>query len=209
MTCREGISELVECCRRGGIRAQPSREFRAHLAVCGICHERWEAEKQLTAEFGLIRERVGTLASPASRREALMQGFTALHRGQRTRPLPNHAWHWGLGVAAALLCALVVGHGAVKRKPAPASHAVLYEARNALSSDASSFSSDDFIAVPYTPPLAPGELVRIVRTNMYPEALAGMGVDVDPSWAADLPVEMVVGEDGIPRAVRITDNSQF
>jgi hypothetical protein len=78
-----------------------------------------------------------------------------------------------------------------------------------LSNDASALSSDDFIAVPYTPPLAPGEIVRMVHAEFYPEALASMGVEVDPSWAGELPADVVVGEDGLPRAVRITDNGQF
>jgi hypothetical protein len=70
-------------------------------------------------------------------------------------------------------------------------------------------SSDDFIAVPYTPPLAPGEMVRVVHTNLYPEALASMGMAVNPLWAGNLAADVVEGEDGLPRAVRITDNGQF
>ena len=81
---------------------------------------------------------------------------------------------------------------------------VLYEA----SSDASALSSDDFIAVPYAPPLAQGEMVRVVHADLYPEALASLGIDVDPAWAGDTPADVVVGEDGIPRAVRITEAAQ-
>jgi hypothetical protein len=36
-----------------------------------------------------------------------------------------------------------------------------------------------------------------------------MGVEVDPSWAERLPADVVVGEDGLPRAVRIAENGQF
>jgi hypothetical protein len=121
---------------------------------------------------------------------------------------------------AALLLAAFMGHmwGQSGKKPAREvrkQQAVLYEASIALSNlsnlsnDASALSSDDFIAVPYTPPLAPGEIVRVMHADLYPEALASMGVEVDPSWVDRLPADVVVGEDGLPRAVRIADNVQF
>jgi len=137
-----------------------------------------------------------------------MRDFARIHR----RPAAQR-WVWTLAAAAALLLAVFIGHEAGKRTRKAVSPAavrshdesVLYEA----SLDASALSSDDFIAVPYTPPLAPGEMVRVVHADLYPEALASMGVEVDPSWAGNLPADVVVGEDGLPRAVRIAENSQF
>jgi len=204
MTCSERIVELVECARH---RTQPDRELRAHLSICGHCSERWDREQQLTAQFRAIRLRAA-LRSPDSRRESLMRDFARIHR----RPAAQR-WVWTLAAAAALLLAVFIGHEAGKRTRKAVSPAavrshdesVLYEA----SLDASALSSDDFIAVPYTPPLAPGEMVRVVHADLYPEALASMGVEVDPSWAGNLPADVVVGEDGLPRAVRIAENSQF
>ncbi|HWF08810.1 MAG TPA: hypothetical protein VG297_10115 [Bryobacteraceae bacterium] len=224
MTCREALVELVECARRGdgrGLHAEPGRELRTHMAICGACSERWDAERQLTAQLGIISKQASALGSPASRRESLMCEFA------RHQAMPGRANHlqyarWTVAAAAGLLLAVFIGHegGLHSRSTHPAARgngvrlqsAVLYEPISSLSSDASALSSDDFVAIPFTPPLAPGEMVRIVRADMYPETLAGMGVEVDPlAWAgrgADVPVEMVVGEDGIPRAVRITDSNQ-
>ncbi len=137
-----------------------------------------------------------------------MRDFARIHN----RPAVQR-WVGTLAAAAALLLAVFAGHEAGKqsiRKVSPAAvrihdESVLYEA----SLDASALSSDDFIAVPYTPPLAPGEMVRVVHADLYPEALASMGVEVDPSWTGNLPADVVVGEDGLPRAVRIAENSQF
>lgn len=131
----------------------------------------------------------------------------------------------GAGAAAALLVAVFVGHIAGTRvRPTPPREMRTNGVRNAqpvfyeagvfetssfeTSSDASALSSDDFVAVPYTPPLAQGELVRVVHADLYPEALASMGFDIDPASASDVPADVVVGEDGIPRAVRITENAQ-
>ena len=208
MTCSERIADLVECAR--GI--QPDRELRAHLAQCPHCRERWDAECQLTAQLGIIRARTAALRSPDSlarreSRESLLRVFSRIHR-HKTVP----SWVWALGAAAALLLAVFLGHAAGRRtRPAVRpERTVVYEAIwTNLSNDASALSSDDFIAVPYTPPLAPGEMVRVVHADLYPEALASMGVEVDPAWAGELPADVVVGEDGLPRAVRITDNGQF
>lgn len=212
MTCSERITNLVELARG---RAGRDRELRAHLAVCADCRERWEAERQLTAQLGIIRARTAALRSTESfarkqRRESLLRDFSRIHRH---KAVPS--WVWALSAAAALMVAVFLGYETGKR-PGPVvrpERTLVYEASlsslSTLSNDASALSSDDFIAVPYTPPLAPGEMVRVVHADLYPEQLASMGVDVDPSWAGELPADVVMGEDGLPRAVRINDNGQF
>jgi hypothetical protein len=217
MNCAERIAEIVECARS---QAVPGKELRAHFETCANCRRRWDAERHLTEHLSRMRIRTSTLKSPASRREALMREF-ARQRQQRVtplRPTPARAmpaWGWALAAAAAVLIAVLIGHQAGLRSrrtvlPAARTHAVhnggavLYE----VSTDASALSSDAFVAIPYTPPLAAGEMVRMVHADMYPEALTSLGVAVDPAWAGNLPVDMVVGEDGMPRAVRISDSSQ-
>jgi hypothetical protein len=213
MSCSERIADLVDLARadrRNGLSAVgPHRELRAHLAVCAGCRDRWDAERQLTAQLGIIRAGTAVLRSSDQRRKSLLQDFSQVHRHKAVA-----SWAWALGAAAALLLAVFLGHAAGKwTRPAVRSKTVrsertfVYQA--SLSSDASALSSDDFIAVPYTPPLAPGEMVRVVHADLDPDALASMGVEVDPSWAGDLPTDVVVGEDGLPRAVRIADNGLF
>jgi hypothetical protein len=213
MNCNERIRDLVECARGigsgTGSNTDADRELRTHLALCPHCSERWDAERQLTAQLRIIRNRTFALGSRdgfvrTKNRESLLREFSRIHR-HKTFP----SWVWALSAAAALVAAVFLGYAA-GRRPRPAvrsERAVVYEASlSNLSNDASALSSDDFIAVPYTPPLAPGEIVRVMHADLYPEALASMGVEVDPSWAGELPADVVVGEDGLPRAVRITDS---
>jgi len=211
MTCSERMTDLVELARN---TTGLERELRAHLAVCADCRERWEAERELTAQLGIIRTRTAALRSAESfvrkqNRESLLRDFSRIHRH---KAVPS--WVWALSAAAALMVAVFLGYEAGKR-PGPVvrpERTLVYEASLSglsLSNDASVLSSDDFIAVPYTPPLATGEMVRVVHSDLNPEALASMGVEVDPSWAGELPADVVMGEDGLPRAVRITDNGQF
>jgi hypothetical protein len=229
MTCKQ-ITEVVECARRG---SQPGRELRQHLAACAPCRERLDAERQLTEQFQTLRIRVGAAMAPnsqeeASRREILMRDFAMANLSGLRRRSAFRSWGLALGAAAAVFASIFVGHLAgtyTRRTPPPATRTrgvrnpqtVIYqaswyqsgyEAGDEASEDASALSSDDFVAIPYTPPLAQGELVRVVHTDLQPEALASMGIDVDPVWANDIPADVVVGEDGIPRAVRITENQQ-
>jgi predicted anti-sigma-YlaC factor YlaD len=212
MTCKGRIAEIVEHARR---RAEPDMEMRAHLAACSDCSERWEAERQLTSQFRIMRIRAAARRPLEARRDSLMRDFARKHR-----PAPMPAWVWAVSAAAVLLFAAALGYAtrnrvhvnSVPASPAIRTHGVraqqtiLYEA----SADASALSGDDdFIALPYAPPLAAGELVRVVHADLDPDVLASMGIDVDPSWASELPADVVVGEDGLPRAVRITDNTQF
>ena len=207
MNCIEHVQEIVDCARA---RVKPGDELQAHLARCGACAERWEAECRLTAQLRMMRVRGIALTAHDTRRDALMRNFAEMHRKRPVRP-----WVLALGAAAALFAAIIGGHVAGTRlrtahQPAHATPAALVTAvaDYETSSDAITISSDEFVAVPYTPPLAQGELVRVVHADLHPEALASLGIDVDPEWTNDIPTDVVVGEDGIPRAVRITGDTQ-
>ncbi len=212
MTCAERIAELVECARYG---MKPGSGLRAHLYQCPRCAERWDAERQLTDRFRSIRLTAENWPVPDEQRQVLLSRFALAYPAKQPRRAAGGSWIWAFGAAAALLLAVFVGHLAGTRNrpansPAVRAHqvrsneTVLYEA----STDASALSSDDFIAVPYAPPLAQGEIVRVLHTDLYPQALASLGISVDPLSAGDTPADVLVGEDGIPRAVRITEAAQ-
>jgi hypothetical protein len=206
MKCKEQITELVECARRG---SQPGRELRAHFAACASCRERWDAERQLSDQFQTLRISAAAAMAQDRQREALMRSFVMAHPAVLPRRSTFQSWGVGLAMAAALVASVYIGHVAgtrTSRKPAIAVRG--YPRGYEPSEDASALSSDDFIAIPYTPPLAQGELIRVVHADLRPQALASMGIDVDPVWAGDVAADVVEGEDGIPRAVRITDNTQ-
>jgi predicted anti-sigma-YlaC factor YlaD len=209
MNCKERTAAIVEYARR---RAEPDTELSAHLAGCSSCGERWETEQQLTSQFRVMRIRASARRVPDARRESLLREFA---RRNRRQPMP--VWAWALSAAAVLLFAALLGHNtrsrvhvnsvpAIRTRGVRTTPTILYEA----STDAAAISDDDdFIALPYAPPLAAGELVRVVHADLDPDVLASMGIDMDPSWSSDLSADVVVGEDGLPRALRIADNTQF
>jgi hypothetical protein len=215
MTCTERMGELVECARRG---MEPGRDLRAHLAGCTGCAERWGAERGLSDQFGTMRAQASALTADnpwrEARRKDLMRQFAAFDFARQHRKTAARSWGLGLAAAAAVVLAVFAGQIAGRRShPAPAlvAQAAPDSAEfsgDEYSGDATGLSSDDFIAVPYTPPLAQGELVRVVHADLVPEALASLGIDVDPASSGNVAADLVVGEDGIPRAVRLTDGSQ-
>jgi hypothetical protein len=211
MTCSEQTRELVEYARRG---MEPDGALRSHLAACGACRERWEIERQLTFRFERMRAAAQTRGADVARRRNLMQEFARRRERYHSRREVK-AWSWTLAAAVGVILAVIGGHEwGVRTQPTPVpavrthgvrnTESVLYE----VSNDASALSGEDFVAVPYAPPLAPGELIRVLRTNLYPQALASLGIDVDPS-GDNFAAEVVVGEDGLPRAVRIAEGSDF
>jgi hypothetical protein len=204
------MGELVECARRG---MGPGRDLKAHLAGCTRCAQRWDSERALTDQFAAMRMQVAALTAPDPQRgrdrQALMRRFAAFDFARRHRKAAVRSWGLSLAAAAALLLAVFADEIVARRShPAPARVAEAAADSVEFSGDATELSSDDFIAVPYTPPLAQGELVRVVHADLVPEALASLGIDVDPDRTDKVAADVVVGEDGIPRAVRLTDASQ-
>ena len=61
---------------------------------------------------------------------------------------------------------------------------------------------------PNAPPVARVR-VRVVRTELQATALARMGIDVDADVQTEIPADVMVGEDGFPRAVRLVEAMDF
>jgi hypothetical protein len=203
MNCSSAMEKIPECARR---RMEPESALAAHLKTCQACGELWESERNLTAHMRMIRIASAGRRSSAGSREALMRQFAEKHRAAA-----HGRWLWSLAAAAAVLLALILIQGAERKsRPVVAGQSAGAAAQAEVQSDAEVQEDGDgqyegFIPVPYVPPLAAGELVSVVHTELYPLELARLGVSVDPSWATELPADLLVGEDGFPRAVRVSD----
>lgn len=67
--------------------------------------------------------------------------------------------------------------------------------------------ADGFIAVPYSTPIGPYERADLVRVNVPVSALAQWGLSIsalNPNQRVE--AEVVLGEDGLARAFRLTSN---
>jgi hypothetical protein len=181
-------------------------EFQRHVRACARCNERWEDERFLTSQFRSIREAAASLRPSEGGRVEIMQEFARSHR-RTFAPL----FKWIMSAAAVLLLVIVLGSLWRTRSGAQRSGGAAEASTASTESPAllSVFGEDEFVAVPYAPPLAAGEFVTVVRMELRPTALARMGMDVDVTAANDIPADVVVGQDGSPRAVRVLDEGQF
>lgn len=221
MSCDEIAEKLVEKARR---QMEPGAELRAHVRSCSRCRDRWDTQENLTAHLKAMRFSASQLRSADSSRALLMARF---RQQKRVHEIPAR-WYWGLGVAVA--ATLIISLVAIPDAAVPdfirrvglsnGPTAVESAERNIAVSDSSAYSSDPaeirsdsaadaesegFMAVPFVPPLATGEMLRVVHTQLNPAELASLGVSVDPAWTTQLPADLLLGQDGMPRAVRVSE----
>jgi hypothetical protein len=200
MTCSEARQEIGERVHNAGWAEGP---LAGHLQVCGECGAEWEAHQDLVRHFDAIRRADRLHRPPLDRRAQLMRQFTAIHAAQHPKPAARQQfWTWAVAAAAMLLLGVSVAPRVWDLWTAQ--HTVTVADDGAAEGD----DTEDFIAVPYAPALAAGEVLRVVRTELYPAALASLGVDLDPSLTGKMPADLLVGEDGYPRAVRVSAEAE-
>lgn len=191
--CRKWTVEIVERARSG---SEPGADLLQHLRECSRCSERREDEQRLAGQFRVLRDAARLRRPGGARRSRILDEFDAAHR-RTVRPLLK----WAMAAAAVLL--LAVGSFEMWRTHRIPAAPQSTTAEESAEIEDLPVDGSGFVAVPYAPQLAAGEFVSVVRTELQPTALARMGFDVDASYATEIPADVVVGEDGLPRAVRL------
>lgn len=180
----------------------PSKHLVAHLSHCRRCRERWEAEQSLGPAMRNLRLALEHERSPQERRRQLLAEFDRLHRPPKRF---RHRWAWAAIAAAVLALAFLP-----LRRGTPGPVRVPTQQ---LSGDVVASTDIDeengFIPVPYTPPLAAGESVRIERKQLNGAELARMGIDLPGGYGDDFEAEVLFGEDGLPRAVHLVEYEEL
>src|SRR5579862_7484477 len=193
VNCSHWTVEIVECARAG---MPPGAPLQEHMGQCPRCARCWEDEHGLSAQFRAMRA-AAELRLSESRREQVMQEFDLAHRSF----IPASV-KWLLSAAAVLLLTVAVGYGWRNSRRPQAMEASIETIEDVA-------DDNGFVAIPYAPPLATGEFVRVVETELQPIALARMGIYVDEADSSEIPAELLLGEDGFPRAVRVIEETQF
>lgn len=198
--CEEWLNELADCARRG---AEPSGRLSAHLSECPRCGERWESERDLSAELRELRLAYAGERSQDVWRRKLMAEFARL---EHASPRSWFRWAWIPASAALLVVASVQVWLGMPGRKVP----VQPSAQSEDLASAGFLESDDengYIPVPYALPLAPGESVRVVRQELNGAELVRMGIELPGAYADDLAEDfeanVVLGEDELPRAVQL------
>lgn len=226
MTCREFDEVVHSFVRMELLDVAVREEALDHAARCGNCAER-------LAEAGLLYEATETTGksfqeqeTPRSVEVALLTAF----RGHHRRAAWRRTFEWAaVGVAAALvLFFLLTGAGSSRDESSPSprkdvsSHVAgpldaqatvpsqpgeiipAAEIEDADLVAADDISPEDFVPLSTTDQIDPEDPGIVVRVQMTRASLAELGYLVANSSDDDLILaDVLVGEDGWPRAVKV------
>ena len=218
MTCEEfAIAGLgLASADENSPLAQAAREHLRNCPHCAALQENWQT---LRAELRLLGRDTSQAEAPARVEMRLRQDFRTRHKTMKGRRAAVIA-AWSLAAAAALVAALswASWHSGrnpnVARKTAPPQVAAPANsgqpARNVGASAVvlgdvlvASGDSGDFTLLPGSLP-SPMDDATVVRVRMQRGALDAFGFTVNEERASDwIQVDLLVGDDGLPQAVRL------
>ena len=194
-----------------------------HARQCRHCAALQANLQALQEDLRYLGQETKDAEAPSRVHMRVMQEFRATHKTPRARRI---AWMgaWGLAAAAALVAAvswtswrheqgLSVWPG--KAGQIAKNEPMKIEATRASASGmeigdtlVASSSSGDFTLLPGSTPL-PMEDATVVRVQMQRGALGALGFTVNEEHASDvIQVDLLVGDDGLPQAVRLPELSE-
>ena len=180
-------------------------EALAHARGCLRCALRLEDERAVSGALGALRERTALAEAPVriewTLRRALRDADGAVAgRGRRGFV---HAVEIALVAAAAALAAVVL----IPRGVAPA-HETARPAAAPVASTApaaSTAAESEFVSLGYGEDLRELDSLQVVQVEMPRTALAALGWPGLDLQGAPLTAEVIVGHDGVARAIRLLD----
>ena len=224
MKCEEFEAMGLDAERDAGLSAMERSAAREHAGTCPRCaslHDSWLAAR---VELHAFADSSAGAETPARVEMRLRQEFRAKHRGIRTRRAAIAAV-WGLAAAAVLVGAVSLRNSRVQPQGATASVNTAQAAQTPVavqrtasvaeqSEEAANAESEMLVAEndlnDFTP--LPGMLhvdaddASILRVRMQRSALSALGLPVNEDRAGEwIQVEMLVGSDGLPQAVRLPE----
>ncbi|HET8966468.1 MAG TPA: hypothetical protein VFN20_09650 [Candidatus Acidoferrum sp.] len=195
--------------------AQPAEAVAAaeHAASCARCFGLLEAWRELKQDLQLLHENTRLESAPARVEMRLKQEL----RTRRAARLPRTTIvvaTWALAAAAVLVAAIGWLHWRDAASSGLANKAV--STSNNLESVpgnsmllASDSDSGAFTRLPASMP-SPYEAQEILQVRMQRGALGRFGLPVSQDRASEwVQVDFLIGEDGVPQAVRLHDESQM
>jgi|SRR5579885_1317791 anti-sigma-K factor RskA len=208
MNCEE--FELIGLdLNQSGAREEELAAAKEHLRNCAKCAVLVESWEEARAELFLLADRTREAETPARVEMRLRQEFRARRRPKifQRRPAAAAAAAWALAAAAVLIIGVSwwawknsqgirIANHPVVAQPAPedtqANEVLLAD------NDGGAFT------------LLPGSIVQetenasVMQVRMQRGALGALGLPVDQERVSDwIQVDLLVGEDGIPEAVRL------
>jgi len=229
MNCSQFQDVVHDVARNTPLDSRARREALAHADSCGPCDQLLAEAQSLTGGLRSLAASKATLEAPHNVEQNLLREFRQVHAP--ARPAGVRWLRWSAAgmaslAAAAILSVIVVKHsgffggsagggsmsasntaGATvaggTQVPANVSTATV-EAMTVDPADLDPNFAQNYVPLPIALDAAPAEDEAIVRANVSASTLASYGLHInEPSCSDTVVADFVVGEDGIPRAVRL------
>jgi len=195
---------------------QAAREHMRHCSHCAALQEQWQA---LRADLRFLGQETREAEAPARVEMRLRQEFRTKHKTMKTRRAAVAAT-WALAAAAVLLIfvswvrwhndrtRLAGVHPTTTNAPQNTGPQSIGAATpDELGEVVVASNSGDFTLLPGSMP-STLEDATVVHVQMQRAALGALGLTVNEEHAGDLiQVDLLVGDDGLPQAVRLPQTS--
>ena len=175
---------------------EPGGDFAVHLAACRACSARWSAERPVVAGLRLLAADMRTVAAPARVEARLVRAY----RERYPAHVASHGEvrHWLTAAAAVFLVASALWMGGRQPSAPP-----LAASSGAPAVAGIEEGDSAFIPLPSAAALPQDEDVDLVRVELPRSAITALGIAaVDEGGADSVEAEVLVGTDGMARAVR-------
>ncbi|MEO8096741.1 MAG: hypothetical protein ABI811_03505 [Acidobacteriota bacterium] len=155
-----------------------------------------ETQKRLSAAFASYAAKSAEATPPIGIEQAVLAEFDRVTRArQKTRQQKTTRWILAASAAAAAVLAVWAMLPGTST-PTPVSNPPVV-------------AESDFVPIPYVTALAPYERIEVVRMNVPVAALIAAGLPFQGDPGAQATADVVVGQDGRARAVRLISISSL
>ena len=207
MICEAFDVIAPDLAREGELEPALREQGLSHARECLRCAARLEDERAVTAALGSLAARTASEEAPArvewALRRALLESRTEVGGGSGRRTGLFHAVQLALLASAAVLAAVVVvPRGTVLRTPSPRSES---PAAAPATTAAAKGEDSGFVSLGYGEDLRELDSLQVVQVEMPRTALAAFGWPAGDAQAGSVTAELIVGHDGVARAIRLLD----
>jgi len=213
MSCEDFEDDVVDLARGEELGDAERAETLAHAEECLRCAARLDDERAVTSGLRAFAARTAGAEAPPRIEAALLRALRdpqTVERGGATPASPSRAVVLLLlAAAAAILAAIVVVPPRAGSSPEPAAPTALAPATVAGGEAAAvgaAGENADFVALSYGEDLGELDSVQVVRVELPRTALAALGwAGSDSAQTGPVKAEVIVGHDGVARAIRFVD----
>lgn len=191
---------------QSGASSEERAAAREHLRNCARCAGLADSWEEARTELFLLGDNTRQAETPSRVEMRLRQEFRASRRPVVMRRRTATAAAWALAAAAVVAAGLTWNNWRQSRKEVAVRHEALIPAATDSSTENILLADNDGGSFTLLPGSIPeeAESASVMQVRMQRGTLGAFGLPVDQGRISDwIQVDLLVGEDGIPEAIRL------